>query len=250
MKKVMCILLAAMPMIGLQTAANSATLQAGWYVDIFGVQLSFLNGPDILDGHFTSLVGTYGPFQVTDPTSPDNEARIVTVPSTTAASSADSLALPFTFGGGFTNAVMSFACYTDYDPSQMHASLWSAPSEGDPVCIWSQMEGGAQGGGSLGIFQATVSPSYYFLVTVVPEPSGIAVLLVGILAVGFCASRRVGSLRLALIPVLLATFSGPTLASLLPGDVAVIYNCAGPTDLYQIGRQARQCAMRTWRPGA
>ncbi len=34
MRKVSCILLAVVAFLGLQAAANSATLQAGWYVDI------------------------------------------------------------------------------------------------------------------------------------------------------------------------------------------------------------------------
>ncbi len=185
MKKVMCILLAAMPMIGLQAAANSATLQAGWYVNIYGAELSFLDGPALIDGQFSTPPGTYSPFQVTDPGSIKNYSRFVTVPSTTAASSADSLALPFTFGGGFTNAVMQVSWQTDYDPSQMYLSLWSAPSGSGPVCIWSQMQSGAQAGDP-NIFQSLVSPDYYFLVTVVPEPSSMAALIVGLCAAGFC----------------------------------------------------------------
>ncbi len=41
MSKRFCILLAAIAIIGLQAAANSATLQAGWYVNINPVDFSW-----------------------------------------------------------------------------------------------------------------------------------------------------------------------------------------------------------------
>ncbi len=71
MRKVSCILLAVVAFLGLQAAANSATLQAGWYVDTGMVGFWWYDAsgggePSGANGYFSTPVGTYGPFQVAD----------------------------------------------------------------------------------------------------------------------------------------------------------------------------------------
>ena len=74
MRKVLRVLLVAIALLGLQAAAHSATLQAGWYVDIYGtrryVELGL--GPSehlllvriIFPADISlHLSGQYGPFQ-------------------------------------------------------------------------------------------------------------------------------------------------------------------------------------------
>ncbi len=61
MSKRLCILLAAIAIIGLQAAANSATLQAGWYVDVGYVQMALPDEPGNEGGSGASPVGTCGP---------------------------------------------------------------------------------------------------------------------------------------------------------------------------------------------
>ncbi len=244
MRKVSCILLAVVAFLGLQAAANSATLQAGWYVDIETVGFSWYTPGDpvtnMANGYFSTPVGTYGPFQLTDPGAEGtpypvpNISRLITVPNTVQAGASDSLALPFTMGyvAGYKWASMDFLCSTDYDPSQMYASLWQVMTDGTDVCLWSQMQGGVLNGGSLDTPQPVLSQNYYFLVTVVPEPSGLAALAAGFCAAAFWALRRSKAGRLVTMALLLAAIGGPAFASLNTSDLIVLYNSAGPNDYY------------------
>ena len=197
MKRVICILLAAIAMIGLQATADSATLDSSWYVhlnwaEVYNYQLDPVNNfyyQAIYDGNFTTPVGQYGPFAVTNPGSSPFGARFVTIPVTAQGSPSDNLIIPFTTTSGLTNAYVSFSCYTNYDPSQMYVSLWQVLSNGTNVELWSQTKSGAQAGGP-DIFQPVTSQNYYFLISVVPEPSSIAALLVGLSATGCWTVRR------------------------------------------------------------
>ncbi len=235
MRNIFCILLAVVAILGLQATANPATLQAGWYVDMAAGMFSwYYDGQlNMADGTFTVPVGTYGPFQVADYGSVPNLERWATVANTTTASSADSLTLPFTLGyvAGYQWASVQFLCYTDYDPSQMYASLWQVMTDGTDVCLWSQMNGGVKGGGG-DIDLPVLSQNYYFLVTVVPETSGLVAILVGLCAAAFWALRRSKAARLVTMALLLAAIGGSAFASLNTSDLIVLYNSAGPNDYY------------------
>ncbi len=185
-------------------------------------------------------MGTYGPFQVTDPGAEEtpypipNISRLITVPQTLEADPTDSLALPFTVvyaQPGYKWASVEFPCYTDYDPSQMYASLWQVMSDGTDVCLWSQMNGGVKGGGG-DIDLSVISQNYYFLVTVVPETSGLVAILVGLCAAAFWALRPSKAARLVTMALLLAAIGGSAFASLSTSDLIVLYNSAGPNDYY------------------
>ncbi len=188
MKKVMCVLLAAIAMIGLQAAANSATLQAGWYVNIGGVEAEcYENGQlTLYDGNFTGATGQVGPFLVSDGGGYYSDIeRYVTVPATVQAGPADSLTLPLATTAGLTNALIEFGWGSSYDASQMQLSLWKQPYGSGPACIWSQTQSGSQGADTA-VLDPLTSSNYYFEVTVVPEPSGFWGMLVGLCAAGFC----------------------------------------------------------------
>ncbi len=180
MSKRFCILLAVVVILGLQPAANPATLQAGWYVNLNAVEFSwyYVSGDRAWesgsDGQFNTPPGTYGPFQVTEPGGEyDYNDRWVAVPNIAAAGGADSLTLPFTVAyaqPGYKWPSMQFNWQTNYDASQMYVSLWSNPSGGAPVCIWSQMLSGAQAS-SPTLDLSVVDSNYYFSVfrELVPE---------------------------------------------------------------------------------
>ncbi len=122
----------------------------------------------------------------------DYNDRWVAVPNIAAAGGADSLTLPFTVAyaqPGYKWPSMQFNWQTNYDASQMYVSLWSNPSGGAPVCIWSQMLSGAQAS-SPTLDLSVVDSNYYFLVTVVPEPSALLCLVVALAAFGGLAARR------------------------------------------------------------
>ncbi len=150
------------------------------------------------NGCFSTPVGTYGPFQVTDPGAEatpypvPNISRIVTVPDATEAGGTDSFTLPFTMGyvqPGYEWASVQFNWQTDYDASQMYVSLWDNPSGGSPVCMWSQTLSGAQASTPT-LDLSAIDFNYYFLVTVVPEPSALLCLAVALTAAAGFAARR------------------------------------------------------------
>ncbi len=111
----------------------------------------------------------------------------------------------------------------------MYLSLWSAPAGSNPACLWSELTSGVQPGGPE-IFQATVSRNYYFLVTVVPEPSSAVCLFAGCL--GLVVTLRRGRLCRTCLPLAVAfavCLTLPAVAALSPQDVCVLYNNSVPT---------------------
>ncbi|MHB9036360.1 MAG: PEP-CTERM sorting domain-containing protein [Armatimonadota bacterium] len=193
MKKAICILLVVIAMMGLQAAANSATLQAGWYVhlnqglsvwkDVWDPINHYYYQEGFGGGHFSTPAGHYGPFEVSFPydLGPD-----VVVGETQNATPADSLRLPFTINPGVTNAHISFAWGANYDPTQMQLTLWKVLNDGASTQIWSA----AGATGPADIYEAVASSNYYFLVSVVPEPSSLCALGVACLSMVGLATRR------------------------------------------------------------
>ncbi len=202
MRKRFCILLAAIAIIGLQAAANSATLQAGWYVNINPVDFSWYDrtgtcmGPtatSVPRGHVRSVPGdrsgcrgdavAYSEHFPADHRPSDPGSR------------PHGQSCPAVYGGvrpaRLQVGLRGVPLLHRLHPSQMYTSLWQVMSDGTDVCLWSQMNGGVKGGGG-DIDLSVISQNYYFLVTVVPETSGLVAILVGLCA---AASGRSGDPR-------------------------------------------------------
>lgn len=194
----LALILVVLGLLGLAQAGQAATLDSTWYVKVTSVSVwkyawdpvnHYYYEQGMGNGYFSRPVGQYGPFQVTS-TEPALEDDIfVTVPAATQAGGTDSLRLPFTISGYVTDAYMQFNCLTNYDSSQVYASLWQANTDGTSTFLWSQLQSGAHGT-SPTIFIPVTGSNYYFQVSVVPEPSSLLCIVAPFAATLGLAIRR------------------------------------------------------------
>ena len=174
------VLLAVMIVLTLGQACQAADLQAGWYAKLGGVALFGWDGVQErgIDWHFVGGLGTFGPFEVTNP-DPVWPERTVSVPDD---------ALEVVPGTGvwlwgepevtvdFVVQAVSIFWDTDYDATQMRLELLMYNETEGFALLWSQTQSGYYGGAGnvLGEYQ-TIPMGYapVFRVRAVPEPSSL-----------------------------------------------------------------------------
>lgn len=186
-------------LIATASVAQAADLKAGWYVNIDTVDVySYMAGSGQVylrsESSFSDTPGEYGPFLVTNPSTMFNTRRNISVLNDVDGVSPDqSLVLPMMFGfvPGDRIAYFSVAIGTNYDSSQMWLQLWRKHVEGTPdELVWENTQSGP-GGFSGHIANNTIyTGQYYFKVNVVPEPSGPACLLLGVVPLISLVRRR------------------------------------------------------------
>jgi len=187
-------------MLAFAGAAHAADLQAGWYVKLGGVAVyGWYQGQYVgVDWNFTSPLGTYGPFEVTQPDQLWPQ-RMVLVPSA-------AFGVPvgtYVDLGGELEAPVTFAVdrldlsyETNYDASRLRLEVLSRHPNGQEDLLWYQSRSGyAIGGPSL------YNPSLSFFtgdilvcrVVVVPEPA--YAMTLGLAGLAFVSWRRRGETR-------------------------------------------------------
>ncbi len=128
---------------------------------------------------------------------------------------------------------MEFNWQTDYDASQMYVSLWENPyGGGASTCIWSQTQSGAQAYTTT-LDLPVIDFSYYFLVTVVPEPSAFVCLVAALAVTVAVTLRRSSGPRIAqalLLGCVLTALGVQANASLQSSDVVVLFNSSVDSD--------------------
>ena len=190
------VLLAVLIVLALAQACQAADLQAGWYVKLGGVALYGFDGMYERGGdwHFEGGLGTFGPFEVTEP-GVGWADRLVSVPTSAmgvpAGTTVYLLGEPET-EVDFPVSNLLLAYETDYDATQMRVELFVHCAGGDYELLWSQNQSGyamaipdvLAGSGRL----ILPGDSIVFRVTTVPEPSQV-------LALGLPAALLIGLAR-------------------------------------------------------
>ena len=188
----MCVLLAAMALVGLQTRANSATLEASSCVRIWGVttwkyvydSAGHRTSEHIADSAIDIATGQYGPFYVVAGNETNPDARYVNVTTTTD----DCIRLPFAVPAGVEGGYLQFAWGADCYPPQTPFTLWRVLDDGSSAQIWAA----PSSAGSSMVYQATTGSHYYFQVgsASVPEPSSLCALGTTCLSMLWFGRRR------------------------------------------------------------
>ncbi len=190
--------LAVVFVLALAGAVQAADLQAGWYVKLGGVALWGwdwqANRYTGVDWDFTGPLGTYGPFEVTQP-GPVWPQRMVSVPSAVSGvppgTAVDLNGQP---RSSLTFAVdrLDFAYETYYDATQMRLSLYLQHSDGNADLLYSETRSGLHSTFPeipFDDWQMLADDRLVFRVTVVPEPSSLLAVLLPT-ATALCLRRR------------------------------------------------------------
>jgi hypothetical protein len=185
--KRLAIVSAVLCLLALGQVVQAADLQTGWYakiqsIDVFIPGDPIWLGPQLVaSGYFYQTPpGQYGLFQVDGGTpNRDNQRYVYVNEDAYGIGLNDSLALPLSFGltQGTQIAFLSIAWATNYDPAQMQLQLWQNHSNGSSEMLWSQKQGGVKGNSENAAFNTILDGTYYFKVSVVPEPSSATCLV-------------------------------------------------------------------------
>lgn len=194
--KRLAIVLAVISLLALCQTSQAVDLQAGWYANISGVYvftygdygLPYLRGP----APFLTEPGQYGPFTVTGGSPYYQGRRYVSVATPAyGVTPAQSLILPINLAVGDTVAYLDIACETDYDSSAMVLEFWREYTSGPKELLWAQHGSGLQYATFQTAYDADPNAaSYYFKVSIVPEPASLLSLVCGIAGIGYCWRRR------------------------------------------------------------
>lgn len=198
MKKAV-VLLAVLSMLLAASISQAADLQAGWYVKLAGVALfGPISQPPYrmaTDWNFTGGLGTYDPFEVTNP-DPIWAERMVSVPES--ATNVPGGTSVYLWGQPvdpiyYPVDAVTFAWETNCDKSVVQLELLMYNPSSGYTKLWSYSQSPYNlGFDNVLAFPQKIPVGYVpvFRVSVVPEPSGIIVLLTGVGAVFGLVRRR------------------------------------------------------------
>jgi len=185
-------------LLTLAQVGQAADLQAGWYanIDHIYVYVAGQYGPDLLGAaQFLTTPGQYDPFLVTDGAFHRSYTRYASVPANFyGAQPQQSLVLPFDLGlaQGAGIAYLYIASETNYDSHNLDLQVWQRSTDGSLTQLWSQpLSGHIYGVGDFA-YDATVNGSYFVKIAIVPEPSSLLSVVMGLLASVACCRRRRG----------------------------------------------------------
>ena len=195
MKRVcVLILLLASGLLVPLAPSRAADLQAGWYANIVGIEI-WLYGPEggYRPGPGGSFYteGQYGPFLVTNGSYYGKQ--YVSVPTNAYGVGPDqTLVLPVSFPGigGELIAQVLVDWQTNYDPNQMRLELWRERDNGSQELMWTQLQAGVKWGSRGTGYDTYAEGPYYFKINVLPEPTGVASLLLGLGGLSVLMRRR------------------------------------------------------------
>ena len=187
----------ALVVIGLlivSQVTQAANLEEGWYVKLGGVGILGYTpsvGPWNYEWDFVGGLGNDGPFVITSPDA-FYPQRLVSVPQDTiGVAPGTSLYLwgkpmsPLPQNGIITG--IGFHWETNYDAAVMRVDLLMCDPEQSYTTVWSQNKSGFHWG--IPDVNISISPTTYqpaFRITVIPEASGLPVILAGF---GILATR-------------------------------------------------------------
>ncbi len=185
------VILAIVFLLALCQAGYAADLQAGWYANIDPVYVftydPVYHNPTLMgEASFLTPPGQYGPFTVTNGPYQTDFTRYISVSANAYGATSDqSLILPLymAWAGDQTIAYISLAGETNYDSSVMCLELWHQDTDGLQRLVWSQSGSGLQYIFGPEVEQNTLfTGQYCFELAIVPEPTSLASLTLGLAA--------------------------------------------------------------------
>lgn len=200
MKRIVVFLVLVL-LVSLPGAGQASDLQAGSYANIVST-VAFYRDPNA-PPYAQQLYPAWGEFRDVElwqnesfsvTHGPNNDDGSVYVSLATGTASAQSLAMPVwlpLWSGAYVDHI-SVRWQSNYDPSEMYLELRRSRDDGGSDLLWSQTQGGtAFGDTDIGIGTlSTGSQPYYFVLNVVPEPTGLALLLPGACLFAYRIKRR------------------------------------------------------------
>lgn len=199
MKEIAVFLVVALLLVALAQSALAADLKSGWYVNINATALyAFVQDwgyrPLSWPYFYQTPTGQYGPFTVTDPEPfPSyNTRRYISVQSDAyGIGTEQSLILPLYTGlsGSTQIDYLDISVGTNYDPTQMYVSLYHARTNGTNELVWGNKQLGESGFAGTVWNHSTLDDGYFFKITVVPEPSCLAGIPLGIAPLAWFVRR-------------------------------------------------------------
>ncbi len=179
------VVLAVFVLLVLAQAGQAATLQEGWYVNLWTPAIFIYGeyGPTLIgDGYFyNTSAGRYDPFQIADPYGNRLKPEISVPETTTGVTPQQSLTIPFSTGltDGTQIAYFSLAGGTMYSPDSMYLGLYRLCDDGTTETLWTQQQAGHTSIAGHVAYDIVAGGQFYFKLNVVPEPSAVLSLAVG-----------------------------------------------------------------------
>ena len=181
--KRLAIALVVIGLLAVSQVTQAANLEEGWYVKFSSAALygfDYALREEVSVGWtFTSGLGTYGPFTISQPNPlwPQRMISVATsvcgVPDKTGINLHGQPDSPFTF----VSTRLDFMYETYYDATQVIASLFVQHANGETELIWNENRSGLHNRYATLITTILPSDIIYFNVSAVPEPSGVLFII-------------------------------------------------------------------------